>query len=405
MEDSYDSDDIYSDVEMSKIASTERRVVNKVLVSPRIRQYYEGHKGPYKVFVRKIDKDIKYFELNKDLRKKYKTIVDVFLSNKNKISVTFSSMEEANKMPFNEEWNKIYKVYIPEAFVEVMACITYSIEEDERELTKYGEGKFNNNQLKNVKILEVLRFQKEDINKVKSPTSVVRVTFPGRIIPEKIIIDGLLLRTREFRRRVMFCDKCLKYNHTSKLCNNKQVCKKCTKSHDGICCEDKNNEVNCIHCKQEHETGSAKCPRRLTIQKREAKREKLYQNRTYAEMLREAGDEMPGEDPSRYLDKPFNTNTRKRKIFISTPVSTKTSFTKKTKTTNESEDSGPPPGFHRAASHPDDEVYKFLLSFVKDLNLQPFVTQLIVKFIIPIAYQFINNITNTVMDKIVNKSQ
>ena len=57
---------------------------------------------------------------------------------------------------------------------------------------------------------------------IKVPTSVVRVTFPGQIIPERIEIEGLLLRTREFRRRVMFCDNCLKYNHTSKLCNNKQ---------------------------------------------------------------------------------------------------------------------------------------------------------------------------------------
>ena len=80
------------------------------------------------------------------------------------MSVTFSSMEEENKMPYNETWNKIYKVYIPEAFVEVMACevITYSIEEDEKELIKYGEGKFLNKQFKNVKILEVLRFQREE---------------------------------------------------------------------------------------------------------------------------------------------------------------------------------------------------------------------------------------------------
>lgn len=79
------------------------------------------------------------------------------------MSVTFSSMEEANKMPYNETWNKIYKVYIPEAFVEVMACevITYSIEEDRhKELIKYGEGKFLNNQFKNVKILEVPKIPK-----------------------------------------------------------------------------------------------------------------------------------------------------------------------------------------------------------------------------------------------------
>ena len=263
MED-YDSDDIYSDVEMSKLS----KVRDKIKI-PRIRQYFDGHKGPYKVFIRKISQDIKYFELNKETRKKYKTINDVFLASKNKISITYSSMKEANEFPHDKKWNSVYKVYIPEASVEVMACVTLSIDEDEEELLKNGEGKFLNPHLKILKILEVLRFHREenasDTNmvKVKVPTSVVRVTFPGKIIPERIEIEGLLIRTREFRRKVMFCDNCLKYNHTSKLCNNKQVCKKCVKSHDGICCTNENNEIICIHCKQEHETGSAICPRRI----------------------------------------------------------------------------------------------------------------------------------------------
>lgn len=397
-----DSDELYSDVEMNKLEKVRDKSSIK---SSRIRQYFDGHKGPYKVYIRKISQDIKYFELNKDIRKQYSTILDVFLASKNKISVTFSSIKEANEFPYNKKWNSVYKVYIPEASVEVMACVTLSIDEDEEELLEHGEGKFLNPHLKNITILEVLRFHKENVgSKVKSPTSVVRVTFPGQIIPERIEIEGLLIRTREFRRKAMFCINCLKYNHTSKLCNNRQVCKKCVKP-ECNCSEEENNVISCIHCKQEHETGSANCPKRILIQKKGAKREKLSQNRTYAEMLREAGDEMPGEDPSRYLNKPFNTSIRKRKLVITTPVSTKPPFTKKTKTTNESEDSGPPPGFHKAASHPDDEIHKFLMSLVKDLNLQPFVTQLIVKFVIPIVHQFIQNITNTVMDKIVNKSQ
>ena len=75
---------------MRRIASIERRSVNKGLVSPRSRQYYEGYKGPYRAFVRKIEKDFKFFQLNKELRKNYNSIVDVYLSNKNKISVRFS---------------------------------------------------------------------------------------------------------------------------------------------------------------------------------------------------------------------------------------------------------------------------------------------------------------------------
>ena len=73
-------------------------------------------------------------------------------------------------MPFNEEWNKNYNVYIPEAFVEIMACITYSIEEDEKELIKYGEGKFNNNQRKNVKILILTKIGWEEVTVMNKRT-------------------------------------------------------------------------------------------------------------------------------------------------------------------------------------------------------------------------------------------
>lgn len=58
MEESND-EDTYSDEEMRKLAVYEKKIENKV-VTPRIRQYYDGHKGPFKVFVSKINRDIKY---------------------------------------------------------------------------------------------------------------------------------------------------------------------------------------------------------------------------------------------------------------------------------------------------------------------------------------------------------
>ena len=150
---------------------------------------------------------------------------------------------------------------------------------------------------------------------------------------------------------------------------------------------------------------SANCPKRLIVQRKATIKEKQTQNRTYAEMLREAGDQMPGEDPSRYLEKPFDTNTRNRKLTKSTTPVNKKVFTKKPKTGNETKDSGSPPGLQKAAIHPNDEIHKFLLKFVKELNLQPFVSQIIVKFIVPIVHQLISSITNTVMEKISNNTQ
>ena len=56
----------YSDVEMRNLSKMGVDLFNKSL---RIR--HEGHKGPNKVYKRKISQDIKYFELNKEVRKDY----------------------------------------------------------------------------------------------------------------------------------------------------------------------------------------------------------------------------------------------------------------------------------------------------------------------------------------------
>lgn len=42
----------------------------------------------------------------------------------------------------------------------------------------------------------------------------VRVTFADLILPEKVTLYGCLFPVREFKKRQMFCVKCLQYNHT-----------------------------------------------------------------------------------------------------------------------------------------------------------------------------------------------
>ena len=62
------------------------------------------------------------------------------------------------------------------------------------------------------------------------------------------------------------------------------------------------------------------------------RKKNYYKTGLDAEMLRDAGNQIPGEDPTRYLEQPFDTNTRKRKIpRTSTPSSSRSLFTKKLK--------------------------------------------------------------------------
>ena len=78
-----DGDSVYSDVEMSKLAKVVEKLtdveMNKMakvvdilsVKTSRVRQYFDGHKGPYKVFIRIFLQDIKHFEFNKDIRKQW----------------------------------------------------------------------------------------------------------------------------------------------------------------------------------------------------------------------------------------------------------------------------------------------------------------------------------------------
>lgn len=197
----------------------------------------------------------------------------------NKIRVTFSAKEhmskdsidqarrEANALPMCE-WNNKFRIYIPEKLAEVMGCISWSAKESTNEIVRDGKGKFKNLFLPDVNILDATRFMR----KVEEPseksemikTNTVRLTFAGLVLPEYLNINGLLVPVREFRRRQMFCEKCLCYNYTQSHCNNKP--KKVT-------------ELVCFHCQGQHLTGDKTCPRRKFFENRDKDREKELQKK------------------------------------------------------------------------------------------------------------------------------
>ena len=51
-------------------------------------------------------------------------------------------------------------------------------------------------------------------------------------------------------------------------------------------------------------------------------------------------------------------------------------------------------------SRDDDPITSFVNSFIDELKLPPFITQLINKFFMPLIHKFIKNITNSFMQKI-----
>ena len=222
-----------------------------------------------------------------------------------------------------------------------------------------------------------------------SKTNTVRVTFEGLILPEQINLLGLLIPVREFKRRQMFCEKCLKYNHTKNHCNNKPAQQITTPT------------PSCYQCQGEHKSGDKNCPRRKFLEKRDNDREKTVQKKTYAEMLRQFDPDalMPGEIEGDITSLNLGTRKeRKNKRSTSEPSTSESPEKKRMRSNTTSTEA--PPGFRDTNIIEDDPITSFVNSFIDELKLPPFITQLINKFFMPLIHKFIKNITNSFMQKI-----
>lgn len=391
----------------------------------RVKQYPEGHKGPYIVNIRAINEPLETKKIQKYVFEKFYHVERIEHVNEHKLRVIFkqrestntnvekcgesskalkSAREEANELPNANEWNKKFRVYISEKNVEVKGVIAWPVNEDISDFVKYGEGKFFDLRLKPVKVLEVVRLKRKVIENNEEKlenTATVIVSFEGVVLPNKLNINGLLIPVREFRNKQMFCHNCKRYNHTEKMCNNKKV------------------EIpvdagfKCIQCKSnEHESGDMKCPKRKQIEKKAIKSEKQVRKLTVAEMLRELDPSgtMPNESISSNSFPLLPGLSRKRQAEIKQAEREKYSDVlkspvKKKKTTDLNAPSRKqPPGFKNPNINSDNNelaetIVEFLKSFLGEMEIPSFAKSLIEKFLFPFVHKFINKITNSVMQK------
>ena len=90
------------------------------------------------------------------------------------------------------------------------------------------------------------------------PTPSVKIYFPGKVLPNYVEVEKLLIPLRPFSKKAMFCDRCLRFNHTSKFCSSKPVCAKCSEMHLTTACTNQDvNSLDCPFCNTEHPTKSA----------------------------------------------------------------------------------------------------------------------------------------------------
>ena len=121
----------------------------------------------------------------------------------------------------------------------------------------------------------------------KHPTPLVRVTFPGSVLPGMVVLDGLLLPVQPYRKKAMLCEYCLRTGHTKTFCVVKPKCAKCGSPHNTRDCQLKERSNNGFVCGTDHNPEErSKCPKisQATTHKNQQMKKKL--SLSYAEALK-----------------------------------------------------------------------------------------------------------------------
>lgn len=254
---------------------------------PRVRQYPMGHTGPYIVYVRSSDGNgLKQVNVSKLIFDSCKPFVErIDHVNAYKMRVVFKNQQAANKAPLLE-CLKPFRVYVPASEVEVDGIVRLDPSEDAKDLEIYGRGMFDSLKLSDTKILEAYRVHRKEAG-TSVPTNVVRVTFPGKVLPDRVVLDGLRIPVRLYRPLEMVCTRCLKTGHTEKMCVSKPRCGKCGEAHLTVGCRKEDDlPPECVRCKRIHEPDQSKCPKVVAANQRRLLKAKQRHELSYAEAVR-----------------------------------------------------------------------------------------------------------------------
>ncbi|XP_058817278.1 uncharacterized protein LOC131680581 [Topomyia yanbarensis] len=160
----------------------------------RIKQYPENATGPF---------------ISKDLVRKYTSVHEIKKVEASKLRVIVNDLNHANDIVRNQLFRLEYHVYIPCKRAEIDGVIS-ELGLDCAELLKSGRGIFKNKELAALRILECRRLKSVNIvgnEKEYVESASIRITFSGKVLPDFVEIEKVLIPVRLFIPRVMFCQQ------------------------------------------------------------------------------------------------------------------------------------------------------------------------------------------------------
>lgn len=186
-----------------------------------------------------------------------------------KLKIIFKQSTDANDFLCNEKsLEKVnIRAFIPSSFVEKIGVIHHiSTELSNEDLYRKVSGEFE--------IVAVRRFMKKTDDGTLEPMKTVTVTFVTAILPQFVYLDHWRIPVSVYVQPIMQCYKCLKFNHSAKVCKNSQVCSVCAGEHSYKDCT-KDTDFKCSNCGGAHLAISKICPVKMD---RIAKQRNSYAN-------------------------------------------------------------------------------------------------------------------------------
>lgn len=218
----------------------------------RIKMYPSTFSGPFVVYFRKKEKPINVLLISSEVYKLYKSVKEIKKISLDKLRVVFGSRNDANDLLNSKLFFNLYRVYAPCDSCEINGII-YDEFLDCSDVINHGSGIFKNKSIKAVKILDCTRLSKlrySDKETKYEHSNCIKVTFAGSILPDFVLIDNVIFNVRLYFPKLMHCNRCLLFGHTSHFCSNKPKCSKCGDVHNSSDCE-KQSDV-CIYCRKIH---------------------------------------------------------------------------------------------------------------------------------------------------------
>lgn len=276
-------------------------------------------KGPYVVYVSRIEEDpaaglvlrpIRFGQFLKSHKIENICSDGVKKVGRNKISVEFSSADDANKfvsLPILS--SSKYSATIPTFNVTRMGIIRQvptdiSMSEFVESLElPIGCGK----------VMKARRLSRKNIDDDKIswiPTQSVVVTFQGQMLPTRVFSYYTSLPVELYQYPTIQCHSCCKFGHAKAQCRSKPRCFRCGKNHVGASCDVSEINASCLHCSGHHFATDKSCPeleRQKSIKSmmslnsisyEEASAQVPRVTRSYAEVSKESASHLPSSSQS-----------------------------------------------------------------------------------------------------------